>query len=89
MTRIPPRGDAVTDFPLNERKLVYRVLHGSLTRHPELMDLAFLDHLQADLQQHAAAAGVDVSDHGAWDAWLGNEPVACAVRVAKRQVIGG
>ena len=78
----------MTDYPLTERKLVYRVLHGSLTRHPELMDLTFLDALQADLQKRATADGVDVSDHGAWDAWLGNEPVACAVRVAKRQVIG-
>ncbi len=79
---------AVTDIPLGERKLVYRVLHGSLTRHPELMDSTFLDALQADLQKLATADGVDVSDHGAWDAWLGNEPVACAVRVANRQVIG-
>ena len=78
----------MTDYPLAERKLVYRILHGSLTRHPELMDLTFLDDLQADLQKRATADGVDVSDHGAWDAWLGNEPVACAVRVAKRQVIG-
>ncbi len=78
----------MTDYPLGERKLVYRVLHGSLTRHPELMDLTFLDALQADLQTRATADGVDVSDHGAWDAWLGNAPVACAVRVAKRQVTG-
>ena len=78
----------MTDYPLSERKLVYRVLHESLARHPELMDLLFLDHLQADLQKRAAADGVDVSDHGAWDAWLGNRPVSCAVRVAGRTVIG-
>lgn len=75
-------------YPLAERKLVYRVLHKSLTDHPELMDGTFLDDLQADLQQSAQAEGVDISDHGAWDAWLGNEPVACAVRVADRRVIG-
>lgn len=77
----------MTDYPLSERKLVYRVLHVNLTRHPELMDLTFLDALQADLQKHAAADGVDVADHGAWDAWLGNAPAACAVRVANRRVI--
>ena len=82
------RSDAVTDLPLGERKLIYRVLHESLTRHPELMDSTFLDALQADLQKRATADGVDVADHGAWDAWLGNAPVACAVRVAKREVIG-
>ena len=78
----------MTNYPLAERKLVYRILHGNLTRHPELMDLTFLDALQTDLQKRATADGVDVSDHGAWDAWLGNDTVACAVRMAKRQVIG-
>ena len=77
----------MTAYPLAERKLVYRVLHASLTKHTELMDSTFLDALQADLQKLAAADGVDVSDHGAWDAWLGNEPVSCAVRVAGRAVI--
>ena len=37
-----------------------------------------------DLQRKAQADGVDVTDHGAWDAWLGNEAVSCAVRVEKR-----
>ncbi len=77
----------MTNYPLSERKLVYRVLHGSLTKHPELMDLTFLDVLQADLQRRATADGVDVGDHGAWDAWLGNTPVACEVRMANRRVI--
>ena len=88
MRRPHHEDDAVNDYPLGERKLVYRVLHASLTRHPELMDTTFLDALQADLQRHAATDGVDVADHGAWDAWLGNAPVSCAVRVAGRVVIG-
>jgi hypothetical protein len=78
----------VTEYSLAERKLVYRVLHESLARHPELMDLTFLDHLQADLQKRAAADRVDVADHAAWDAWLGNAPVGCDVRMAGRRVIG-
>lgn len=77
----------MTDYSLAERKLVYRVLHENLIRYPELMDLTFLDHLQAELQKLATAEGVDVADHGAWDTWLGNEPVSCDVRVAVRRVI--
>jgi hypothetical protein len=78
----------MTDYPLSERKLVYRVLHKSLIDHPELLDGTFLDALQADLQAAALADGVDLTDHAAWDAWLGNDPVACPVRVANRRVIG-
>jgi len=76
------------EYPLDERKLVYRLLHRQLTEFPELMDSRFLDDLQRDLQSAAQADGVDVADHGAWDAWLGNEVIACDVRMAKRRVIG-
>jgi hypothetical protein len=72
---------------LDEKKLIYRALHRSLTEYPDLMDSPFLDELQRDLQRHAQADGVDVADHGAWDAWLGNEAVGCDVRVARRRVI--
>lgn len=75
-------------YTVEERKLIYRVLHKNLTSFPELMDSAFLADLQTDLQQQAQLAGVDISDHGQWDAWLGNAAVSCAVRVAQRQVIG-
>jgi hypothetical protein len=75
-------------YSLDERKLVYRVLHKNLVTTPELMDSAFLADLQTDLQRIAQTENVDISDHGEWDAWLGNEAVSCAVRVAKRQVIG-
>ena len=75
-------------YPLAEQKLVYRVLHSSLMDQPELMDAEFLQDLQRGLQRAAQAEGVDVADHGAWDAWLGNTPVACEVRVANRRVIG-
>ena len=74
-------------YPLEERKLLYRVLHRHLSDYPELMDSQFLDDLQRDLQQAAQAEGVDVADHGAWDAWLGNEAVSCSVRVANRRLI--
>jgi hypothetical protein len=77
----------MTNYPLDERKLVYRVLHEHLTGHPELMDSRILDDLQRDLQAAARAEGVDVTDHRAWDAWLGNKPVGCEVRLENRRTI--
>jgi hypothetical protein len=77
----------MNDYPLAERKLVYRVLHRHLAEHPELMDARFLDDLQRGLQQAAQAEGVDVADHGQWDAWLGNAATACDVRMANRRLI--
>jgi hypothetical protein len=74
----------VENYPLEELKLIYRVLHRHLAQHTELLDARFFDDLQRHLQRRAQADGVDVTDHGAWDAWLGNEPVSCAVRVEKR-----
>lgn len=74
-------------YSLAERKLVYRILHRHLTDHPELIDGDFLHDLQVALQQAASADGVDVADHGAWDAWLGNAPVSCEVRVGNRKIL--
>ena len=75
------------NHPISEWKLVYRVLHGQLARHPELIDSGFLADLQRHLQVQAQSDGVDVSDHGSWDAWLGNESLSCAVRMAGRSSI--
>ena len=77
----------MTNYPLTERKLVYRVLHAHLAEHPDLMDASLLDDLQANLQTEARADGVDVTDHQAWDRWLGNAVVPCDVRMAKRRII--
>jgi hypothetical protein len=82
-----PGATAVTGYPLAEQKLVYRVLHRHLAESPDLMDSAFLHDLQTGLQKAAAKEGVDVADHGQWDAWLGNEVVACDVRMAGRRTI--
>jgi hypothetical protein len=78
----------MTNYPVSEQKLIYRVLHQHLIDHPELMDSEFLHDLQRSLQRQAQADGVDVSDHGAWDEWLGNIPTPCDVRVRNRRVIG-
>lgn len=76
----------MNNYPLAERKLIYRVLHSQLTEHPDLIDTQFLLDLQQSLQQMAQREGVDVADHGAWDAWLGNESTACDVRMQGRRV---
>ena len=68
-------------------KLIYRVLHRHLTQHTELLDSDFFTDLQRHLHQAAAADGVDVSDHGAWDAWLGNAAASCATRMKNRRAL--
>ena len=74
-------------FKTADLKLIYRVLHGHLTEHIELMDSEFMDGLQSHLQGQARADGVDVADHSQWDTWLGQEPVPCSERVAGRTVL--
>ena len=74
-------------FELNDLKLVYRVLHANLMAHLELMDSAFFSDLQSHLQRRAGADSIDVADHGAWDAWLGQAHTPCEVRVAGRRVL--
>lgn len=72
-------------YPLQELKLIYRVLHRHLKEHIELLDAAFFEDLQKLLHRQAQVEGVDIADHGAWDAWLGNEAVSCATRMERRE----
>ena len=83
------RGDAVVAaLDAGELKLVYRILHQHLGEHPELMDTDFLIELQNYLQRQAKAEGVDISDHGAWDRWIGNENATpCDTRLGRRHQI--
>lgn len=83
------RADAVVAaLDGEELKLIYRVLHQHLAEHPELMDTDFLIELQSHLQRRAKAEGVDVSDHGAWDRWIGNDnAIPCDERMKRRRVI--
>ena len=57
-------------YPLDELKLVYRLLHSQLPEHMALMDSQLLHDLQTYLQQQASKDGVDVSLHREWAAWL-------------------
>jgi hypothetical protein len=79
------KGTEVEKYSLDDLKVIYRVLHRHLTEHTELLDNSFFEDLQRHLHRAAQADGVDIGDHGAWDAWLGNEAVSCAVRVERRQ----
>ena len=60
----------LTRYPLADLKRVYATLHAALSRDPLLMDSDLLADLQAHLISEARRAGVDVSDHGSWAAWL-------------------
>ena len=75
------------NYQLADLKLIYRVLHRHVTEHVELMDSDFFEDLQRHLQQQAQQEGIDVADHGAWDAWLGNAATSCDVRMEQRKVI--
>lgn len=76
------------EHSLEELKVVYRVLHRYLAKHPELMEADFLHDLQTVLQRIARSEGVDVDHHGNWDTWLGNvDAPPCEERVERRRVI--
>ena len=72
---------------MSDLKLVYRVLHAHLMDHVELMDSALFHQLQERLQKEARAAGVDLADHAAWDAWLGQESTPCDERMKGRRTL--
>ena len=72
-------------FDADDLKLIYRTLHKGLMDNIELMDSEFFTVLQNWLRTLASSEGVDTSDHGQWDAWLGGKVVPCDQRVADRR----
>ena len=66
-------------YPQNELKLIYLLLHAQLPEHLMLMDSDLLQDLQTHLQGLAKAAGVDVSHHAQWATWLNNGVVLKSV----------
>lgn len=74
-------------YTIEDLKLIYRTLHKNLSKNVELLDSDFFTDLQRHLQQQAQGENVDVSDHGQWDAWLGNEAVSCVTRMEKRSTL--
>lgn len=70
--------NSMDSYELSDLKRIYRTLHGQLQQDFELMDSALLQDLQTYLQTQASAAGVDVSLHAQWAAWLNDgKPVSC------------
>lgn len=69
----------LSDYPLDELKRIYRLLHSHLQSDIELMDSLLLQDLQAWLQQQARAQGVDVSVHAQWATWLNSGVVLKSV----------
>lgn len=73
-----PALQSIDAYQLGDLKRIYRTLHARLQQDFELMDSAFLQDLQSYLQSQATAAGVDVSLHAQWTAWLNDgKPVSC------------
>ncbi len=60
----------ITEYDLEELKLIYRLLHSHLQEEIELMDSVMMHDLQRFLQERARADGVDVSVHAQWATWL-------------------
>ena len=69
----------LAQYPLEELKKIYLMLHAQLANDVELMDSELLHDLQTILQTQARAAGVDVSHHAQWAAWLNNGVVLRSV----------
>ncbi len=61
---------ALAQYPLQELKLIYRLLHAQLPQQPLLLDSELLQDLQTYLQQQATQDGVDISHHAQWARWL-------------------
>lgn len=69
---------------VSEWKVVFRVLHANLAQELELMDAEVFAEMQRQLHQAALDDGVDVTDHEAWDAWLGLDDGLCQQRRVDR-----
>jgi hypothetical protein len=58
------------DYPTEELKLIYNLLHTQLLNHPKLMDSILLQDIQHDLLNQALQEGIDISQHTYWANWL-------------------
>lgn len=61
---------SLQDYSLTELKRIYRALHARLPFDEALMDSELMHDLQTWLQRCARDAGVRVTEHAEWDAWL-------------------
>ena len=59
-------------YDLKEWKLIYLMLHKSVSNNWNVMDLEFFNDLQKHLQEKAEKIGLDPLDHDTWINWLNN-----------------
>ncbi|MEN9461984.1 MAG: hypothetical protein RIS84_2004 [Pseudomonadota bacterium] len=60
----------LSDYPINELKLIYTLLHAQLSSNSALMDSQLLQDLQHHLLKQAVQEGIDVTTHTLWASWL-------------------
>jgi hypothetical protein len=60
----------LTNYPIQELKLIYNLLHTQLPIHTELFDSQLLQDLQTHLVQQAISEGIDMSQDNDWANWL-------------------
>ena len=69
---------SIDQYEAGDLKRIYRTLHSQLQQDFELMDSVLLQDLQSYLQSLASDAGVDISIHAQWAAWLNDgKAVGC------------
>lgn len=60
----------LNEYPIDELKLIYHVLHTNMSQQPQLMGSYLLQDIQAQLLQQAKAQGVELSSPQQWSDWL-------------------
>lgn len=60
----------LTEYPVEELKLIYHLLHTQIPQHTRLISSDLLQDLQDYLLQQARDEGVDVAVHKQWNSWL-------------------
>jgi len=60
----------LSDYSLEELKLIYNLLGSQLPQTPKLMETEFWQELQEYLLSQATSEGVDVSSSQYWFDWL-------------------
>ncbi len=61
---------SLTEYPVEELKLIYHLLHTQMPQHTQLIGSDLLQDLQDYLLQQARDDGVDVAVHKQWNSWL-------------------
>jgi hypothetical protein len=60
----------LSEYPIDELKLIYHVLHTNMPQQPQLMGSYLLQDIQAQLLQQAKEQGVELNSPQQWSDWL-------------------